>query len=163
MAEWTTPKTDWTESDYFNAQDYNRIMNNILFLKDFAFKLFGEFELEEMDGNKSYYSLIFARNLNAIEDNLDAINQNTYMLPIGTKMSFSPNGNTPLFSEYNRIEQGLWQLHQWLVSNASIEPYMAFTLGGEKIKGIKRTKYRKQETIGYRLSIDLGLERGFRP
>ena len=25
---WVTPKTNWTEDDYFNASDYNRIKDN---------------------------------------------------------------------------------------------------------------------------------------
>lgn len=29
---WTEPKTNWTENDYFNIEDYNRIKNNIDYL-----------------------------------------------------------------------------------------------------------------------------------
>ena len=26
---WTTPKTNWTKTDFFNLSDYNRIKNNL--------------------------------------------------------------------------------------------------------------------------------------
>lgn len=163
MATWTTPKTDWVATDYFKAEDYNRIMNNILFLKDLATNLFGQFDIDPMDGNKTYTDIPYARNINDIENNLDAINQHTYNLPIGTKMNYVSNGNVPLFTEYNRIESSMLLLYTWFMTNGAITPHIAFTLGNAKIKGIKRTKYDKNEVIAYRFGIDLGLERGFRP
>lgn len=35
---WTTPKTDWKNGDYFNIGDYNRILNNELFVWDLYYK-----------------------------------------------------------------------------------------------------------------------------
>ena len=37
---WIEPKTDWTSSDYFNAEDYNRIIGNVIYLKAFSDALF---------------------------------------------------------------------------------------------------------------------------
>lgn len=34
MSEWTTPKTDWEKTDYFNVDDYNRIRGNTEYLND---------------------------------------------------------------------------------------------------------------------------------
>lgn len=31
---WTTPKTDWTESSFFNVVDWNRIKDNVTYLAD---------------------------------------------------------------------------------------------------------------------------------
>ena len=31
---WTEPKTNWTENDFFNIKDYNRIKNNIAYLTE---------------------------------------------------------------------------------------------------------------------------------
>ena len=51
---WQTPKTDWHGStnsegvytgDRFNASDFNRIKNNLTFLRDMAIKLYKEFSL----------------------------------------------------------------------------------------------------------------------
>lgn len=51
---WETPKTDWHGStnsegvytgDRFNASDFNRIKNNLTFLRDMAIKLYKEFSL----------------------------------------------------------------------------------------------------------------------
>ena len=41
--EWIEPKTDWVSTDYFNAEDYNRIKNNIGHLKSLTDKLFSGF------------------------------------------------------------------------------------------------------------------------
>ena len=42
---WIEPKTDWTSSDYFNAEDYNRIIGNVIYLKAFSDALFNSLEV----------------------------------------------------------------------------------------------------------------------
>ena len=42
MAEWITPKIDWTASDAFDYTQYNRVTGNITFLKAFADDLFAK-------------------------------------------------------------------------------------------------------------------------
>ena len=51
---WTTPKTDWQGAtnaegvyigDRFNAADFNRIKNNLQYLRDLAIKMYDEFSL----------------------------------------------------------------------------------------------------------------------
>ena len=37
---WIEPKTDWVASDYFNIEDYNRIIGNITHLRTLADELF---------------------------------------------------------------------------------------------------------------------------
>ena len=49
---WTTPKTDWQGAtnaegvyigDRFNAADFNRIKNNLQYLRDLAIKMYDEY------------------------------------------------------------------------------------------------------------------------
>lgn len=37
---WMEPKTDWVSTDYFNAEDYNRMIGNISYLKTLADEVF---------------------------------------------------------------------------------------------------------------------------
>ena len=80
---WITPKTDWVSTDYFNIEDYNRIIGNIRYLKDFAEELFKALDTLDMGEEKTYVSMIYAREMNAIESNLEIINANTYGFDIG--------------------------------------------------------------------------------
>ena len=53
---WQEPKTDWTVNDYFNYTDYNRIKNNIAYLREQALKLYINFPFTEMGSDKEGYS-----------------------------------------------------------------------------------------------------------
>ena len=129
---WIEPKTDWTESDYFNAEDYNRIIGNLAFLKTFTEGLFEAFDLQDMGEEKTYASLIYAREINIIESNLETINMNTYGFNLGEKTIYKDNGNTPLFSEINRIEGAILRLYTTLQAHREALPRLAFTFGGQK-------------------------------
>ena len=52
---WQEPKTDWTVNDYFNYTDYNRIKNNIAYLREQALKLYINFPFTEMGSDKEGY------------------------------------------------------------------------------------------------------------
>lgn len=161
MANWTTPKTDWVATDYFNIEDYNRIVGNLLYLKDLSLKLFLAFETKGMEAEKQYFSMIYASEMNAIEDNLEAINLNTYKLNIGNKMVYAPNGATPLFSEFNRIEQAEESLFKWMYGQIAIRNHLAITLGGRKTLG-KRTHYAHDEIVTHRLNWRLSTDRSIK-
>ena len=66
---WIEPKTNWESTDYFNIVDYNRIVGNLTYLKSFSEKLFRSYDLLEMEQEKTYSSMIYAREINAIENN----------------------------------------------------------------------------------------------
>lgn len=129
---WIEPKTNWNESDYFNAEDYNRIIGNLAYLEIVSEELFKEIELLYMGEDKTYDSLIYAREINAIESNLETINLNTYGFNIGEKMVYKDNGNTPLYSEFNRIEGAILKLYTTMQAHKANLPRLAFTLGGQK-------------------------------
>ena len=129
---WIEPKINWMESDYFNAEDYNRIIGNITYLKALADALFSSLTSLSMGEEKTYLSNIYAREMNNIEDSLDTLNKETYGLGIGNKQTFIANGSTPLWSEYNRIEGAILMLYKTLVAHKKSLPRLAFTLGGQK-------------------------------
>ncbi len=129
---WKEPKTDWTAEDYFNAEDYNRLIDNLTYIKESTEGLFPAVELLEMGEAKTYESLIYAREINAMETNLDTINLNTYGFSIGEKAVYRDNGKTPLYSEFNRMESAMLKLYVTMQAHKANLPGLAFTLGGQK-------------------------------
>lgn len=123
---WITPKTNWLPTDYFNASDYNRIVGNILHLKSLVDEIFPDFDIGEMETTKTYASMFYANEMNAIEDNLELINLYTYELGIGDKQTYRSNNATPLFSEFNRIESATLRLYNRIT--AQIEDNTAPTI-----------------------------------
>lgn len=135
MAEWIEPKTDWAENDYFNAEDYNRIIGNITYLKAYLDDLFNDLTNISLGDEKTVQSLIYAREMNAIEQALETLNLDTYSLDIGEKQTYKANKATPLFSEFNRIENAILKLYKTMVAHKAALPGLAFVLGRQK--GIK--------------------------
>lgn len=132
---WQTPKTNWVATDSFNATDYNRIVNNLIYLHDMAGMIFPAISFVEMDGNQTFTSIPYARLYNAVEDNLEALNAGTFNLDIGEKKTFASNGKLPTFAEYNRIESACLALKEQLEINVDILPTLPQTLGNWK--GVK--------------------------
>lgn len=132
---WIEPKTNWESTDYFNIDDYNRIVGNLNYLKAFSEELFNVFDILSMEEEKTYVSMIYAREMNTIESNLATINNNTYKFDIGETQTFQANKSTPLWSEFNRIESSCLLLYKTMMAHKNALPRLAFTLGGQK--GIK--------------------------
>ena len=129
---WTEPKTDWSASDRFNAADYNRIIGNLNYLKETADKVYLGVKAVSLGEEKTYLSMIYAREFNAIENALENINVGIYGLNIGKKPVFAANKPTPMWSEFNRIEQSCLLLYNTLTAQINALPVLSFTLGGQK-------------------------------
>ena len=129
---WIEPKTDWISTDYFNIEDYSRIIGNIRYLKALAEALFKSFDTLSMGEEKTYVSMIYAREMNAIESNLEIINANTYGFDIGETQTLQANKSTALWSEFNRIESACLLLYNTMIAHKNALPRLAFTLGGQK-------------------------------
>lgn len=128
-------KTDWTAETPINSADgngYNRIINNLKQLKAFADTLFNDLTDVSLGEEKDYLSLIYAREMNAIEDALETINLETANLEIGGKQIFRANGKTPIYTEYNRIESAILSLYKTLMSQKNALSRLSFRLGGQK-------------------------------
>lgn len=127
--EWLPPKIDWTSSDYFNAIDYNRIIGNLAFLRDYANKLFLELSDVTIKAEKNYMSLLYAREINVIEEELEVLNVETYSLDIGDKKVYKTNGKVPDYNEFNRIERACLNLYIEMKCHKENLPRLAFRLG----------------------------------
>lgn len=129
---WITPKTNWVEDDYINASDINRIVGNIAYLKELASHLFaGTFSYTAVEEKNVLYDF-YADEINAIETNLENMNNYTLQYYIGETATYSPNGAWVNATELNRIESGTLRLYNEMTVRHNNLDRLSFTLGGER-------------------------------
>lgn len=125
---WTTPKTDWYGStdadgvytgDRFNAEDFNRIKNNLQYLRDLAIKLYAEFTISDMGSDRAQGDYFYADEINLLENNLTTINKNTLNKSYGTAPIYMDNGNTMDYTELNRLEGAILSLYENMMNALS--------------------------------------------
>ena len=122
-AIWKTPKTDWSGAtspngvyvgDRFNAADFNRIKNNLDYLRELAIKLYDEFSIPSLGKDRTPADYFYADEINQLESNLTTINARTLKRPYGTPPTYIANGNTMDFAELNRLESAILDLYDRL-------------------------------------------------
>ena len=120
---WITPKTDWYggidadgnyTGDRFNAADFNRIKNNLQYLRDLAIKLYDEFSIVSLGTDRTPADYFYADEITQLEANLNTINSNTLKRSYGSTPSYNDNGNTMDFNELNRLEGAILDLYDRL-------------------------------------------------
>lgn len=125
---WETPKTNWQGyvdnngnyiGDRFNASDFNRIKNNLEYLKELAIKLYDSFSIVSLGADKTPADYFYADEINALEENLDTINKNTLNMSYGTSPVYNDNGNTMDFIELNRLEGAILDLYDKLTNKSN--------------------------------------------
>ena len=126
-AIWQTPKTDWAGAtspsgeyvgDRFNAADFNRIKNNLDYLRDLAVKLYDEFNIPSLGADRTVADYFYADEINQLEENLKTINANTLKRSYGTAPTYMDNGNTMDFAELNRLESAILDLYDRLTNES---------------------------------------------
>lgn len=108
---WTTPKTNWVASDYFNATDYNRIKNNLAYLYDLAVSIYGSFDITPLGSDKSIGDFLIANDIDTLEVDLKAINENSVDQDYGDTQRYYANDKMPDYAELNRIESATASLY----------------------------------------------------
>lgn len=140
--EWIAPKTDWAArtddkgryaGDYFNAADYNRIKNNLQYLRDIAVKLYPDFDIADMGSDKGYADFPYADEINLIEDNLDTIADSTFHKDYGSKQVYMDNGAFIDYKELNRIEGATLDIYNKLSSQHEGRRMLTFMLGPREV------------------------------
>ena len=125
---WETPKTNWQGyvdnngnyiGDRFNASDFNRIKNNLEYLKELAIKLYDSFSIVSLGADKTPADYFYADEINALEENLNTINKKTLNMSYGTSPVYNANGNTMDFIELNRIEGAILDLYDKLTNKSN--------------------------------------------
>lgn len=121
---WSTPKTDWYgemvdgvyTGDRFNATDFNRIKNNLNYLRDLAITMYAEFSIISVGADKGVADYFYADEINQLEQNLVTINTHTLNGSYGTPPTYSANGKTMNYTELNRLESAMLDLYDKLTN-----------------------------------------------
>lgn len=130
MSEWVNPKVNWEENDRFNISDYNRIKNNLSYLKERANNTIRPFFIEDMGVDlieeTSYWDVnVF----NSFEKNLDIVNENAYKRDYGTRQTFYENVVFIKYDELNRIESAMLDIYSWMERQSQGQRHVPFVLG----------------------------------
>lgn len=112
---WLKPKTDWEikppvngryMGDWFNVEDYNRIIGNLRYLHTAGQNVYAVvFDILGMTP-QDRTGFPRAGEINALEESLYRITINTYApLDYTGKATWADNGKTPTVNDLNRIER----------------------------------------------------------
>ena len=135
---WQQPKTDWAvrydeggayAGDYFEAEDYERIRGNLLYLQQLAQSMYPATELPEIP-QVTNASFGYASTIDVLERALDALADGTFDPGIPARKHWEANAPAPLAEDLNRIEGSCLQLYGTLMAQANACPRVPFILGG---------------------------------
>lgn len=125
MTNWQTPKTDWHgerdkqgvyTGDRFNAKDFNRIHQNIQYLKEFAEKLYSDVPSIPTIRTVQVGDFVYADEINQIEDNFKRIAQFTFNRNYGDCPVYHDNDSFINFRELNRLESAILDVYDRLTN-----------------------------------------------
>ena len=129
---WTTPKTNWSKTDFFNLSDYNRLKNNLSYLKALADELYTQFSMPDLGSDVTDYEHIWTpTEFNNIETALENIfKASSLSISIGSKTTFSYNGLFIQYGELNRIESAMLHMLDRMENQSKSRKHLSYTLGG---------------------------------
>lgn len=131
---WSEPKTDWTSSDYVNYTDYNRIKNNIDYLRELALSLYSPFPFGDMGEDKtSYAEFPYADEFNSIEENWSSLAEIIYPEKEVVGKTWYENAGTPTYEDFNRLESLCLKMYERLDIIRKNKERLAFTLGQQRV------------------------------
>lgn len=140
--EWIEPKTNWRAAydqegnyigDYFCVDDYSRIKNNLMYLKELALKMYPYYVSVDMDllGYEDYF---YASIINKLEINIDNLVLNTFAFTIAPTKRYKSNDPFLLFSDLNRIESTLLYIYSNFTGQWNGAITLEFTCGGDTVQ-----------------------------
>lgn len=125
MTNWQTPKTDWHgerdkqgvyTGDRFNAKDFNRIHQNIQYLKEFAEKLYSDVPSIPTIRTVQVGDFVYADEINQIENNFKRIAKFTFNRNYGEYPVYHDNDSFIDFRELNRLESAILDVYDRLTN-----------------------------------------------
>lgn len=155
---WITPKTNWVSTDKIFVKDLNRIIDNLVFIKNKLPQLAEQnIPLPE---NQNITGYPYASILNKIASALETINDLTYNFDIGETKTYIANGHPFDYAELNRIETYTQKIYLQYVVQVNSARHLAYRMGESKWRAVPRVQYAKDEPIGNRLEFRLGSMKG---
>lgn len=138
---WIEPKTDWKitrdasgkyTGDYFQADDYNRIKGNMIYLHDLAADVYPPVPFEAMGGDKTYTDYPYAEELNRIEGNLESLLEGTYPFSENIRNVYYDNQSFLTVDDLNRIEKACLLLYRGLWAQKNGRRRLSYRMGTMK-------------------------------
>lgn len=130
---WQEPKTDWKAEDYIDMSDYNRIKNNIAYLRELALSVYLDFPWTDMGTDKtSYAQYPYADEFNALENNLESLRQNTFLFDDSDQKQWYENQRTPNYEDFNRLERACLLFYKGINNQKENIRRIPFRLGTYK-------------------------------
>lgn len=127
---WIEPKTDWVESDIVRYSDYNRIKNNIAYLRELALTVYPSFPFADMGDDKTAYSQFpYADEFTNLENNLESLRKNTFLFDDSESKEWYANAWTPNYEDFNRLERACLLFYQGFNSQKENKRRLSFRLG----------------------------------
>lgn len=126
------PKTDWTSSDYYNADDLNRVEVNTQFVANYLRDIQYNIPVLVSVEGRTAKSIEFISSVNRVEDNVESIRTN-FLTPPGyqdKKTWYLGRGFD--FKDANRLEQNLQLLYDWAVIAKENQIYCGTFACGEE-------------------------------
>lgn len=144
---WIEPKTDWSSQyndtglyigDFFNVEDYNRIKNNLMYLRELATEFIYPVPkitvgvdkhlpiASDPDFDNDHF---FADEINLIEDGLQQLDDIMPFVDFGGKQTFYENSRFIDATELNRIERAELRLYTILTDSIAGKLRIPFRLG----------------------------------
>lgn len=130
---WIEPKTDWVRSDKFNYKDYNRIKNNIAYLKEKVIEIYADFSFEDMGKDKeSYADYPYADEFTRLENNLERIRNHTFPFDDSAHKQWYENQRTPSYEDFNRLEKACLRFFNGFKDIKANKGTLSMRLGNER-------------------------------
>ena len=130
---WIEPKTNWSVNDRFNIEDFNRIKNNLNYLRDKVVQLIRPLDISDMGADMTSYSEYWNVDIfNMFETNLAKIAEKSYGRNYGDSLKYYENGGFIKYDELNRIESATLDIYKMLVNQEAGARRMPFVLGRYK-------------------------------
>ena len=151
---WQEPKTNWVSTDFFNFSDYNRIKNNIQYLRELSISLFYDVPYEEMgDDKNSYTQYPYADEFNAMEQNLENMREYAFLYDNADMRTWYDNAPTPNYEDFNRLENACLLFYTGFTNQKKNKGFLSFRLGNSHFKsernvGTQVTKDRLSFVLG---------------
>lgn len=136
--EWITPKTDWQArydesgsltGDYVNYYDYNRIKNNLVYVRNYAVSLFFRVPTITVGVDKDVGDKYLPSEFNLIEQALETIAKKTTKRDYGETQVFYGNGRFIGYEELNRLESATLDIYEYLLEVEKHYPRLPMVLG----------------------------------
>ena len=129
---WLSPKTNWSHRDYYNVEDYNRLVDDVNFLHEQAQKIYKKeftiYNLKKILPNLDHY---YPSMINQVIASMNIIANETYVpLNYYNVGIVQDNFAVPNYINLNRIETNLVGLYSSTIGVESCKEKCGFALIG---------------------------------